>query len=71
MEDMIICRLQNEKHHLDNHYVSQKIRSPNPFLLTDKYLEMKYLMQREHVYLQLITDFNGKIITYMVSMFSR
>jgi hypothetical protein len=32
---------------------------------------MKYLMQRENVYLKLINDFNGKLITYMVSMFSR
>ena len=32
---------------------------------------MKYLIQRESVYLKLITDFNGKVITYMVSMFSR
>lgn len=32
---------------------------------------MKYLIQRESAYLKLITDFNGKIITYMISMFSK
>lgn len=71
MEDMIICRLQNEKERLENFYVSQKIRSSNPYLIKDKYLEMKYLMERENVYLKLMNDFNGKLITYMVSMFSK
>jgi len=28
-------------------------------------------MERENVYLKLINDFNGKLITYMVSMFSK
>jgi len=32
---------------------------------------MKYLMQRENAYLKLMHDFNGKVITYMVSMFSK
>lgn len=32
---------------------------------------MKYLIQRENAYLKLITNFNGKIITYMISMFSK
>ena len=32
---------------------------------------MKYLMEREKAYLKLITDFNGKVITYMVTIFSK
>lgn len=32
---------------------------------------MKYLIQRENAYLKLITDFNGKLITYMINMFSK
>ena len=32
---------------------------------------MKYLMQREGTYLRLLNEFNGKVITYMVSMFSK
>lgn len=39
--------------------------------MKDKYLEMKYLIQREGTYLSLIAEFNGKLTTYMISMFSK
>jgi hypothetical protein len=52
-------------------FTSTMIRSRSPYLTKDKYLEMKYLIQRENAYLKLITDLNGKIITYMISMFSK
>jgi len=71
MEDMIICRLHSEKEKVEGKFVSEKIRSRNPYLTKDKYLEMKYLMEREKAYLKLITDFNGKVITYMVTIFSK
>jgi hypothetical protein len=71
MKDIIQCRLLNEKDKIDFQFVSQKIRSSNPYLTKDKYLELKYLMHQENNYLKLITDFNGKIIAYMVSMFSK
>lgn len=32
---------------------------------------MKYLIQRENAYLKLITDLNGKLITYMINIFSK
>ena len=71
MEDMIVCRLHSEKSRVEGQFVSEKVRSKNPFILKDKYLEMKYLIEREKAYLKLITDFNGKVITYLVSMFSK
>ena len=37
MEDMIRCRLMNEKEKEDR-FSSQKLRSQNPYLLKDKYL---------------------------------
>lgn len=55
MEDMIKCRLLNEREKTDNKFVSERVRSQNPFLAKDKYLEMKYLIQRENAYLKLIT----------------
>lgn len=71
MEDMIKCRLQNEREKTDNKFISEKIKSQNPYLTKDKYLEMKYLIQRENAYLKLISEFNGKLITYMINMFSK
>lgn len=71
MEDMIKCRLLNEREKSENKFVSEKVRSSNPYLLKDKYLEMKYLIQREHTYLKLITNFNANLITYITDMFSK
>jgi hypothetical protein len=52
---MIKCRLLNEMQKVDGKFVPEKIRSHNPFLSKDKYLEMKYLIQRENAYLRLIS----------------
>lgn len=46
MEDMILCRLQSERDKMEGKFVSEKIRCKNPYLTKDKYLEMKYMMQR-------------------------
>jgi hypothetical protein len=46
MEDIIKCRLMNEKEKTDYRFLSEKIRSQNAYLTKDKYLEMRYLMQR-------------------------
>jgi hypothetical protein len=71
MEDMIVCRLSSEKEKSEGKFVSEMIRSKNPYLTKDKYLEMKYLIEREKVYLKLITELNGKVTTYLVSIFSK
>jgi hypothetical protein len=71
MEDMIKCRLLNERERAEGKFVSERVRSQNPYLSRDKYLEMKYLIQRENAYLKLIAHFNGKITTYMINMFSK
>lgn len=38
MQDMIKCRLMNEREKAESRFISEKIRSGNPYLTKDRYL---------------------------------